>query len=470
MNTFHSSKIIATMWPSLDKETVLSKIINNVDTFRINLTHGDEETKKKYIGMILKLDSSKTIMLDTRGPEVRTRNKEELVLKKGQEIGIEHAEFFKDSYDTLYLDYNQVESIPEGTVITIDNETVAIQVKENKWGKLTGKVVKDGLVLINRGIDFEWYIPELPYLWEKDKKHIVWGIEHKVNTISVSYIKHPSNIAEIRDFLRTVEWEHLKVIAKIETIDSIKNLKSIIEAADGIIINWKKLNILLDDKKAEKLKEDAIKYCNTIGRPLIRNTELDVSNKKEKKKQAEDIRGRIAEGIDVFMLTRDSAIAEEPIENIFKLYEIINEEDIPVVTNYSLKNVSISEDEVISDYIAYSAYRTSKEIPIKAIICPTESGYTPARLSALKPDVPIIAFTKNDMAYRYLNLLRWVKGYKIADTFEYTNIKQIGKEIIRILFKWNISLDDKILIVHSSLEQNKAGMINGMELYKFKDI
>jgi len=132
MNTFHNAKIIATMGPALDKETVLSKIINNVDTFRINLTHGDEETKKKYIKMVMKLDSSKTIMLDTRGPEVRTRNKEELVLKKGQELPIEHAEFFKDSFDTLYIDYNQTENVPEGTILNIDNESVVVEVKKSK--------------------------------------------------------------------------------------------------------------------------------------------------------------------------------------------------------------------------------------------------------------------------------------------------------------------------------------------------
>ena len=457
------------MWPSLDKETVLSKVINNIDTFRINLTHSDEDTQKKYIGMIIKLDSSKTIILDTRGPEVRTRNKEELILKKNQEIPIEHAEFFKDDRDTFYIDYPQTENIPSGTMIDIDNGSILIEVI-NKKGKLLGKVKKDGLVLINRHIDFDGYIPELPHLGEKDKKHIVWGIEHKVNAISVSYIKNSGNIAEIRDFLRTVEGEHIRIIAKIETADALKNLKDIISTADGIIINYKKLLILTDEKKAQKIVADATKWCHTIGKPIIWNTDLDVLNKKEAKKNAEIIREKITDGIDAFMLTRDTAIAEEPIENIYKLYEIINEEGIQTKTDYSLKNVSINEDDTISDYIAYSAYRTSKEMWIKAIICPTESGYTPARLSALKPEVPIIAFTKNDTAYRYLNLMRWVKGYKIADTFEYTNIKQIGKEIIRILFKGNISLDDKILIVHSSLEQNKAGMINGMELYKFKDI
>jgi hypothetical protein len=88
----------------------------------------------------------------------------------------------------------------------------------------------------------------------------------------------------------------------------------------------------------------------------------------------------------------------------------------------------------------------------------------------LKPPVPIISFTKNDEAYRYMNLLWWVKGYKIASTFDLKNVKQIGKEMIRILFKGNISLDDKVLIMHSQWRYWGPDTLNGVELYKFKDI
>lgn len=469
MNYFHNAKIVATMWPSLDKETVLSKVISNIDTFRINLSHGDEDTKKKYIDMIVKLDSSKTIMLDTRGPEVRTRNKEEIYLLENQEIQIEHAEFFKDSDSMLYIDYALAQNITLWTILNIDNSTVRIEVIKKDEEHIVGKVLNEWLILINRYVDFEGYIPELPFLWEKDKKHIVRGIEHKINAISTSYIKEAANIAQIRDFLRTVDGGHIKVIAKIETQDALKNLGEIVTEADGIILNWEKLLILADEKKAEEIKSEAVKLCHTIWRPIIWNTTLDI-HADNFEAQQEVIRKRILDGMDSFMLTRDTAIAEEPIENIYKLYEIINEEDLKTKTNYSLSDVSWAENSVITDYIAFNAYRTSKELNIKAILCPTESWYTPARLASLKPEVPIIAFTKNDNAYRYLNLMRWVKGYKIANTFEYTNIKQIGKEIIRILFKGNISLDDRILIVHSWLEQNKSWMINGMELYKFKDI
>lgn len=109
------------------------------------------------------------------------------------------------------------------------------------------------------------------------------------------------------------------------------------------------------------------------------------------------------------MLTKSTAVAEDPIENIISLYEALNQKETVTITDYSLQDCSISEDQSITDYVVYSAYRVSKELPIKAIICPTESGYTPSRLAGLKPDVPIISFTKQDEAYRYLNLMHGVK-------------------------------------------------------------
>lgn len=130
------------MGPAIDKETVLSKVINNIDVFRINLSHGDEETKRKYIDTILKLDSSKTIMLDTRGPEIRTRNKDENIFKKNQILTIKYAEFFKhaDDDDTLFIDYPNMYRIEPGTIMSLDNDTVKITITENEDGVLKGKV------------------------------------------------------------------------------------------------------------------------------------------------------------------------------------------------------------------------------------------------------------------------------------------------------------------------------------------
>jgi pyruvate kinase len=111
-------------------------------------------------------------------------------------------------------------------------------------------------------------------------------------------------------------------------------------------------------------------------------------------------------------------------------------------------------------------------LDIKAVVCFTDNWYTSARLSSLAPKVPVITFTKSDETYRYLNMVWWVRWYKISESFNYENLKRIWKEMIRIIFKWNISLDDKIVIIQSNEYQRdeKSDMINWVELYKFKNI
>jgi pyruvate kinase len=269
--------------------------------------------------------------------------------------------------------------------------------------------------------------------------------------------------------LKDIGAQHLKVVAKIETKDAIDNIEDIIQHVDGISINRTKLAIIVGESKVTATKKEIISLCNKYGRPVMMHTGINIKGRQQKA-DIDIIKEEMAMGVDAFVMTKETAIAPEPIDLVTMLYEITNDEKNKAETNFSLDDISMNNEKAITDYIIYNAYRTSKELDIKAIICPTESGYTPARLSSLKPEVPIISFTKNDEAYRYINLLRGVKGYKISSTFDYTNIKQIGKEIIRILFKGNISLDDKVLIVHSSLEQNAPNMINGIELYKFKDI
>lgn len=171
----------------------------------------------------------------------------------------------------------------------------------------------------------------------------------------------------------------------------------------------------------------------------------------------------------------------------FVIEQIIEEEQtLPIITEvYDLltkHELNVNKDEVVRfdqdedfevrDYIIYNAYRVTKELDIKAVVCFTDNGYTSARLSSLAPKVPVITFTKSDETYRYLNMVWWVRWYKISESFNYENLKRIWKEMIRIIFKWNISLDDKIVIVQSNEYQRdeKSDMINWVELYKFKNI
>lgn len=469
MTHFHNAKIIATMWPAIDKETVLSKVVNNIDVFRINLSHGDEETKRKHIDIILKLDSSKTIILDLRWPEIRTKNKELITLKKGQVITIWYSEYFQEEGKNLLIDYPNPLRIPIGTVMSVDNDKVKIEITGHKDHTLVGKVLIGNSLPINKVVDFDNHIPKLSFLTEKDKQQIVWGIENKINLIAVGNLRDRGNVADIKEFLQQHGWQRVKIIAKIETTEAIENFQSIVMDSDGVMLSREKLRILIGEQTHEQKKAELIRQAHFLGKPILMSAGLSITGEHDKK-ILDMLIEEIKLGVDAILLTKETAVGQDPLDTVMMIYEMINDIEYQPQTDYTLQDINFAEENLVTDYIIHNAYKMTQDLDIKAIICPTETGYTAARLSALKPPVPIIAFTKNDEAYRYMNLLRGVKSYKIASSFDYANIKQIGKEMIRILFKGNISLDDKVMIVHSQGNGWGSWQINGVELYKFKDI
>jgi adenine/guanine phosphoribosyltransferase-like PRPP-binding protein len=170
-------------------------------------------------------------------------------------------------------------------------------------------------------------------------------------------------------------------------------------------------------------------------------------------------------------LKLETMIIEDDVFDTINTLELQTEKYELVVKEKKIQRFDEAEFEV-RDYIIYNAYRITQELDIKAIVCFTDNGYTSARVASLNPKVPVITFTKSNYTYRFLNLIRGVKGYKISQSFNYENLKRIGKEMIRIIFKGNISLDDKVLIVQANESNSdaKSDMINGIELYNFKNI
>jgi pyruvate kinase len=353
---------------------------------------------------------------------------------------------------------------------------VVIKVDKNDSLTLQCKVVSAGIIQPLKKAAFKWYKPNLPFLTEKDKKDILWGLQVWVNILMVSYVQNENNILELRDFLYQHNGKDVKIIAKLETKEAVENLEQVINAADGIsLLRWSLESI---SNKKSLTEDKVISLCNKFGKPFILAGHFSKKVKTGKNAVSHQATYEAADdylkaGVDAFMLGHETAFGEEPIDDITGIYNAILKYQTGLQTNYAMNEVHINTENEITDYLIYSAYRTSKELNIKAIICFTHNGYSVSRLSTLKPSIPIIAFTKVDDTYKYLNLLWAVKWYKISSSFDYQHVKKIGKEIIRIIFKGNISLDDKILIMHANDagEQEMADTImNGIEIYKFKSI
>lgn len=464
----HQCKVIATMWPAIDKETVLAKVINMIDTFKINLSHGDEDVKKRYVEIIHKLDNGKSILLDTTGPEIRTKNKYPITLKKWQKIPLTYAEFFKEETNQILIDYANLEDMKEGTIIIFDMNQVVIEITKaaKKDDSAECKVVQWWTIGINKLVDFDNYIPKLPFLGEKDKKHIKRAAENYISMVGISFIKYAENVEDIKKFFRSIDAEHLKIIAKVETMECIENIYEILQVVEGISINPKKLKILVWDKQYNKTKNHLIAEANRVGKPVSMHVDIDMhsTNTADHKKMLEHA---YQDNIDAIMISKVTTIAENPIEVMESFYEAMTAIQVEKDTQITNKTYHISTDRTLIDETIFEAYIMSKYSDIKAIVTKTESGYNVAKLACLKPGAPIIAFTKSNHAFRYINILRNTKGYKLAPSFSLDNLHQIGKEIIRILFKWTIALDDKILVINHDLGETPEECI---QVYRFKDI
>lgn len=469
MNNFHFSKIIAGVGPTLAKETILSKIINMVDAFRISLSQGFDDNNKKYIDTIMKLDNSKTIMLEMKGADLRVKNVLNVKAKEGASIVVEYSEYAQEHSKRIFVDAPFLRELPKGSKIRFEQSGIVLKIKEILPEAINCEIVKWWEVLQFDKVSFDKYEMDAAFLTDKDKKDILRGLEYGVNMIIASMVKSKDNIMELKDFLSSQNAGKMKIFAKIETEEALKNIDSLIDVSDGLILCFDKISEAMKNKKMDE--RQLIKKCKNVGKPIIVTFIWSRNAGKYKMINEAAVKRFCGLAVDGYMI--DTMIREDdPLNLVTELFEMLERNELKLEDNKLDRFYEDDGGQEVRDYIIYNAYRVSREIDVRAMVSFTENGYTAWRLSSLAPMVPVIVFTKIDETYRYLNLLWGVRGYKISLSFNYENLKRIGKEMIRIIFKWNISLDDKIIIVQANemIKDERTDMINGLELYKFKNI
>ncbi len=465
---FHYPKITVSVGPSLAKETVLSKIMNFVDSFSVNLSTWFDAKHKKYIDTVLKLDNSKTIMLETKWWGIKVKNMQKMICKEGTQLHLKFSEFLEDSKDILFIDYPYLESVPAEVEITFYDSDLVLRVvwpdDENEWVICT--VVHKWEVANSQRVTFKDYDDRLTYINQKDKADIQRWLQAGVHVMVASNVMTVADLQELRVYLDEQKSETKKIIARIETQSALENFEEIVDYADGVIMVRERLLRRTDEQK--------IVECATISKSKWKQITLTFSHKQDiawsKAASQKLFEQYLLLWVDSYMLTEETAYGEEPLEVITDMYELL-QSLMPTEKVKAIKPFYQDSERDVIDYILYNVYRVIEDLEIRAIVCYTNTWYSAARLASFRPTIPVIAFTKSDDTYRYINMLWWVRGYKISPGFNYENLKQIGKEMIRMMFKWSISLDEKIVIVQvNESVTDQANMINGIELYRFKEI
>ncbi len=409
------TKIICTIGPaSENKQTIMELVKNGMSIARLNLSHGNKEYYKKIINIIEEvreeLGIPVAILMDTRGPEIRTKNfvggeaelkvGQELIISSGDEDGTNEG--FCITYPTLYKD------VQPGSKVLIDDGLIELEVfKVDAPKKKIYCTVKNGGIVKNKkGINVPNVDIHLPAITDKDCDDIIYGLKNDIDYIAASFIRKKEDVLEIRKFLDDNGGKDVKIISKIENQQGVDNIDEIIEISDAIMIARGDLGVETPTEMIPITQKMIIEHCNKAELPVITATQmLDsmIKNPRPTRAEVSDVANAVIDGTDAIMLSGETAAGAYPIESVKVMSKIAQaSENMPT---YEPRFICKKREKSITNAVSYSAYSTAMHLGAKAIICPTYSGNTARMISMYRPMVEIIALTSNEKTRRQMQLL-----------------------------------------------------------------
>lgn len=411
------TKIICTLGPACDDEELLRKmILNGLDCARLNFSHGTHEEQKVRMDRVKKLRTELNIplpiLLDTKGPEIRVRlfKDSKVTLKAGQEFT------FCSDYDLIgdetkvgltYPDLAKYVNKP-GIIILADDGKASFEVLRVEGTNIVCKVLNNTSLSNRKSINIPNVIVDMPYISEVDRKDIIFGIQECVDYIAASFVRRPEDVLEIRKLLDEYDTSgKIRIISKIENTEGIEKMDEIIAVSDGIMVARGDMGVEVPFKMLPKIQKELISKCYHQGKIVVTATQmLDSmqSNPRPTRAEVSDVANAIYDRTTAIMLSGESAAGLYPLEAVSTMKEIAEytEQNIKHQKRYYENNLNLGDDFL--SVICNAAVNAAYQVDAKAIICVTNHGQTAFKLSAYRPECPIIAITVNEKACRQLNL------------------------------------------------------------------
>ena len=426
-----STKIICTMGPNTDKKTVMKSLVKNgMNVARFNFSHGDHEEQRERMNLLKnvreELDCPVAILLDTKGPEIRTgllESGKKVTLKEGSEFILYTEEMTGNETGCCVTYPGLAKDVKPGDRILIDDGLIELKVKQIKSGNIVCHVENGGELGERKGVNVPNVKVKLPAVTEKDIDDILFGIQQDIDFIAASFIRSAKGVKEIRKILKENHAEHISIIAKIENAEGVENIDEIIEASDGIMVARGDLGVEIPAQEVPHIQKMIIKKCNERYVPVITATQmLDsmIRNPRPTRAEVADVANAIYDGTDAVMLSGETAAGKYPIEALKMMNEIAENTEQYVDYEKYIHHRTMYEQSKISSAIGIASVRTARNIGAACIVTPTMSGKTARLISNFRPSMPIYAVTPNEMVQHKMQLYWGViplKGY-IKDTTE----------------------------------------------------
>ncbi len=426
--TIRRTKIICTIGPASEDEVVLRQLIEQgMNIARLNFSHGNHLEHAKRIKMIRQiadeLNKNVAIMLDTKGPEIRTGElkEKEVFLHEGQQLILTTDVVLGDER-RLSISYEGLpnELVP-GDQILLDDGLISLRVLTVEGRDIICIIENGGAIKSRRGVNIPGKKLGLAFLSEKDMSDILFGIEQDVDFIALSFVRDKEEVMCVRKLLEEHD-ANIHLIAKIENAFAVQHIKEIIKVSDGIMVARGDLGVEIPFEEMPLIQKRIIRYCYERAKPVITATQmLDsmIRNPRPTRAEVTDVANAVLDGTDCVMLSGESAAGDYPVASLTTMIRIVKEaESLMTWPKYGFKKRKYKSHHPITDNISEAAVTIATKLHASALIVPTRSGFTPRMVAKHRPVTPVIAVVSHLKTKRQMTIV-W--GVEIVEIVEPTD-------------------------------------------------
>jgi pyruvate kinase len=416
------TKVICTVGPKTAPIPRVGALVEaGMNVARLNFSHGSHEYHAKVIANLRQYLASNRrmcgIMLDTKGPEIRT----------GKLVGGVDIELHAGAEIVLTTDYTHVgtaemiaqsyaglpKSVSEGSEILIDDGLISLTVIRVTDSTVVCRIKNEGTLGETKGVNLPGAKVRLPALTEKDKSDLAFGCAQQVDLVAASFIRKAADVVQIRDFLAANGGETIKIISKIENQEGLENFDDILAVSDGIMVARGDLGVEIPIELVTIAQKMMISKCNVAGKPVITATQMlesMIKNPRPTRAEATDVANAVFDGSDCVMLSGETAKGDYPVEAVSTMVGICREAE--KVVDYNQQFVALRQalrkkgGLSVTETIASSSVKSCFELSAAMILCLTESGSTARLVCKYRPGAPVICVTSNESTARQLLIHR----------------------------------------------------------------
>ena len=413
------TKIICTIGPVTESYDMLKKMaLAGMNVARLNMSHGDHQSHAKVIKAIKTLNKELLhpipLLLDTQGPEIRTGTlKNDLELKRGDIISVSAR---ADDVESTSLNINYQDLINDvkiGDKITVDNGIINLEVLEILGRVMRCKVLDGGRLTSRRHVNLPGIRVNLPAITSKDREDILFGMKQEVDFIALSFVREANDIRELRKLLGS-KADKIKIIAKIEDQEGVKNIEEIVAAADGVMVARGDLGVEINIEDLPNVQRMIVRLCNEQGKRVIVATHLlesMIENPIPTRAEVTDVANAIYEEVDCIMLSGETTVGKYPIRCVEYMDRIARTTEKVAGLRFC-ENLIKDNDK---QHLAHSAVQLAEDMDARGIIVITRRGVMANFVTNCRPTkTTIYAFTNDSRTRRQMNFNRAVVSHRLA--------------------------------------------------------